>query len=99
MQLGTAPLGKALATQATAQNAAAEEAAANKACTTDPADRQNCRNPGKTIDPDGGDLDGDGVFEQNEPVGPGYKDPRAYDGGKSSGETQCEWLRSQGIAC
>ncbi|MET9423960.1 hypothetical protein ABZY06_25090 [Streptomyces sp. NPDC006540] len=99
LQVGTAPLGKALATQATAQSAAAEEAAAKKQCTTDPADRQNCRNPGGTIDPDGGDVDGDGVFEDNEPVGPAYKDPRAYDGGKTSGETQCEWLRSQGIAC
>ncbi|MGW0550255.1 hypothetical protein [Streptomyces altiplanensis] len=69
------------------------------ACTTDPADRAACRNPGGTIDPDGGDLDGDGVYEPHEPVGPGYKDPRAYDGGKTSGETQCEWLRSQGIAC
>ncbi|QIP86396.1 hypothetical protein GLX30_22865 [Streptomyces sp. Tu 2975] len=99
LQVGAAPLGKALATQATAQNAAAAKAAANQACTTDPADRQNCRNPGQTIDPNGGDIDGDGVFEQHEPVGPGYKDPRAYDGGKTSGETQCDWLRSQGIAC
>ncbi len=72
---------------------------AGTVCTTDPADRANCRNPSGTIDPDGGDLDGDGVFEDHEPVGPGYKDPRAYDGGKTSGETQCEWLRSQGIAC
>ncbi|MGW7056892.1 hypothetical protein [Streptomyces sp. NPDC054887] len=70
-----------------------------RVCTTDPADRSACRNPGGTIDPDGGDLDGDGVFEPHEPVGPGYRDPRAYDGGKTSGETQCEWLRSQGIAC
>ncbi|MET9508955.1 hypothetical protein ABZX62_10840 [Streptomyces flavidovirens] len=72
-----------------------------KVCTTDPADRSACRNPdpGGTIDPNGGDVDGDGVFEQHEPVGPGYKDPRAYDGGKTTGETMCEWLRSQGIAC
>lgn len=77
----------------------APSAADGKACTTDPADRLNCRNPGGTIDPNGGDLDGDGVFEEHEPVGPGYKDPRAYDGGKTTGETQCEWLRSQGIAC
>ncbi|MFD5100097.1 hypothetical protein [Streptomyces albidochromogenes] len=97
--------------QAAAQDAAAREAAARDAaseapgsgdrrvCTTDPADRAACRNPGGTIDPDGGDLDGDGVFEPHEPVGPGSKDPRAYDGGKTSGETQCEWLRSRGIAC
>ncbi|GAA2929082.1 hypothetical protein [Streptomyces enissocaesilis] len=70
-----------------------------RACTTDPADRAACRNPGGTIDPDGGDVDGDGVYEPHEPVGPGHKDPRAYDGGKTSGETQCEWLRSRGIAC
>ncbi|GHA97801.1 hypothetical protein [Streptomyces chryseus] len=101
----------AVADQATAQDAAARKAAARDAaseppgsgdrrvCTTDPADRAACRNPGGTVDPDGGDLDGDGVFEPHEPVGPGYKDPRAYDGGKTSGETQCEWLRSQGIAC
>ncbi|GGT91936.1 hypothetical protein GCM10010272_41060 [Streptomyces lateritius] len=68
-------------------------------CTTDPADRANCRNPGGRIDPHGGDLDGDGVFEDHEPVGPGYRDPRAYDGGRTSGETQCEWLRSQGLTC
>ncbi|MGX1503783.1 UNVERIFIED_CONTAM: hypothetical protein RKD43_002408 [Streptomyces graminofaciens] len=103
LQVGTSSLGKALATQATAQHAAAQNASAEKAaakvCTTDPADRPNCLNPGGTIDPQGGDIDGDGVFEQNEPVGPGYKDPRAYDGGRTSGETQCAWLRSQGIAC
>ncbi|UYQ62238.1 hypothetical protein [Streptomyces peucetius] len=112
-QAGAASLEKALTVQAAAQNTAAEDSAAESGalrtaalfagngglCTTDPADRQNCRNPGGTIDPNGGDLDGDGVFEQNEPVGPGYKDPRAYDGGRTSGETQCEWLRSQGIAC
>ncbi|MEE1752029.1 hypothetical protein [Streptomyces sp. SP18CS02] len=68
-------------------------------CTTDPADRAACRNPSGRIDPDGGDLDGDGVFERHEPVGPGYKDPRAYDGGRTSGEAQCAWLRSQGVAC
>ena len=113
LQAGTGSLEKALAVQAAAQGAAAEKATAEPGdlrpatlstgngdlCTTDPADRQNCRNPAGTIDPDGGDLDGDGVFEPNEPVGPGYKDPRAYDGGRTSGETQCEWLRSQGIAC
>ncbi|WP_223734773.1 hypothetical protein [Streptomyces purpurogeneiscleroticus] len=69
-------------------------------CTTDPADRAACRLPaGAEITPGGGDVDGDGVFETNEPVGPGYKDPRAYNGGKTSGETQCEYLRQQGIAC
>lgn len=68
-------------------------------CTTDPADRPACRNPSGKIDPNGGDLDRDGKFEKHEPVGPGYRDPRAYDGGKTSGETQCEWLRAQGIAC
>ncbi|MEW2632100.1 hypothetical protein AB0903_10670 [Streptomyces sp. NPDC048389] len=113
LQAGASSLGKALAGQATTQNTAAEEAATERGdprtatlptdgeglCTTDPADRQNCRNPAGTIDPNGGDLDGDGVFEADEPVGPGYKDPRAYDGGRTSGETQCEWLRSQGIAC
>jgi hypothetical protein len=115
LQVGTPSLDTALAAQATAQHAAAEKAAAQPRdarpasastssgdeglCTTDPADRQNCRNPGGTIDPHGGDLDGDGVFEAHEPVGPGYKDPRAYDGGRTSGETQCVWLRSQGIAC
>ncbi|MCP3819587.1 hypothetical protein NLX86_16200 [Streptomyces sp. A3M-1-3] len=92
-------LSKALVAQAAALSAAAEKAALENVCTTDPADRQNCRNPSGTIDPAGGDLDGDGVFEDHEPVGPGYKDPRAYDGGRTSGETQCEWLRSQGIAC
>jgi hypothetical protein len=114
LRAGTGSLEKALTVQAAAQNtAAAEKATAEPRdlrpatlstgngdpCTTDPADRQNCRNPAGTIDPDGGDLDGDGVFEADEPVGPGYKDPRAYDGGRTSGETQCEWLRSQGIAC
>lgn len=103
LRAGTVSLGNALATQATAQHAAARNAsteqAAAKVCTADPADRPNCLNPGGTIDPEGGDIDGDGVYERNEPVGPGYKDPRAYDGGKSSGEKQCEWLRSPGIAC
>lgn len=104
-------LDKVLDAQAAAQHTAAEkqERATRSAatpppgdggvCTTDPADRANCRNPGGTIDPNGGDLDGDGIFEDHEPVGPGYKDPRAYDGGRTSGETQCEWLRSQGIDC
>ncbi|MFJ8074804.1 hypothetical protein ACIQ7Q_12955 [Streptomyces sp. NPDC096176] len=109
LQLGGASLGTALATQATAQHTAAEKAAQQAAaekvatdenvCTTDPADRPNCRNPSGVIDPNGGDIDGDGVFEDHEPVGPGYRDPRAYDGGKTSGETQCEWLRSKGIPC
>ncbi|MEU0373080.1 hypothetical protein ABZ070_22990 [Streptomyces sp. NPDC006283] len=105
LQLGGTSLAAALATQATAQNAAAEKATEKAAdddkgvCTTDPADRPNCRNPSGVIDPRGGDIDGDGVFEDHEPVGPGYRDPRAYDGGKTSGETQCEWLRSQGIDC
>jgi hypothetical protein len=113
LQAGTSSLETALAVQATAQHTAGEKAAAQPRdarpasastgneglCTTDPADRQNCRNPGGTIDPHGGDLDGDGVFEAHEPVGPGYKDPRAYDSGRTSGETQCAWLRSQGIAC
>ncbi|MFG2332131.1 hypothetical protein ACGFMM_21190 [Streptomyces sp. NPDC048604] len=109
------PLSESLQAQATTQHAAADKTAREKAaqekaaqpqedggrgvCTTDPADRPNCRNPGGTIDPNGGDLDGDGVYEKHEPVGPGYRDPRAYDGGKTSGETQCDWLRSQGIAC
>ncbi|MFF8604514.1 hypothetical protein ACF06X_01120 [Streptomyces sp. NPDC015346] len=100
-------VGESLESQAAAQQAAAQKAAKAKAtmeksrglCTTDPADRSNCRNPGGRIDPKGGDLDGDGVFEDHEPVGPGYRDPRAYDGGRTSGETQCEWLRSQGITC
>ncbi|MGW7359056.1 hypothetical protein ACWGI0_21100 [Streptomyces sp. NPDC054802] len=113
LRAGTSSLDTALAVQATAQHTAADKAAAQPRgarpatastgneglCTTDPADRQNCRNPAGTIDPDGGDLDGDGVFEAHEPVGPGYKDPRAYDGGRTSGETQCVWLRSQGTAC
>ncbi|MGW7467794.1 hypothetical protein ACWGJT_24765 [Streptomyces xantholiticus] len=93
---------KAVREKAAAQarkSRSAPSVADDNACTTDPADRLNCHNPGGTIDPNGGDLDGDGVFEENEPVGPGYKDPRAYDGGKTSGETQCAWLRSQGIAC
>ncbi|WP_340558407.1 hypothetical protein [Streptomyces sp. GSL17-111] len=69
-------------------------------CTTMPADRPHCTMPpGARITPDGGDLDGDGIFEEHEPFGPGHKDPRAYDGGRSSGETQCAWLRSQGHAC
>ncbi|MGW0772373.1 hypothetical protein ACWD01_01680 [Streptomyces sp. NPDC002835] len=110
--LDTALAVQATAQHAAAENAAAQPRDARPTtastststgneglCTTDPADRQNCRNPGGTIDPDGGDLDGDGVFEAHEPVGPGYKDPRAYDGGRTSGETQCTWLRSQGIAC
>ncbi|MFF8833193.1 hypothetical protein [Streptomyces sp. NPDC015131] len=102
------PLSRALGDQASAQGAAAhraatavsaEDAAGDGRCTTDPADRAACRNPGGTITPDGGDVDGDGVFESHEPVGPGYKDPRAYDGGRTSGETQCDWLRSQGMPC
>lgn len=98
-------VGESLQRQATAQYAAAqkaakaEEPAGKGLCTTDPADRANCRNPGGRIDPEGGDLDGDGVFEDHEPVGPGYRDPRAYDGGRTSGETQCDWLRSQGLTC
>ncbi|MFF8288822.1 hypothetical protein ACF068_06250 [Streptomyces sp. NPDC016309] len=110
-----APLADVLTAQATAQATAARTAQAReparepatgpgpetapKVCTTAPADRAACRNPGGRIDPRGGDLDGDGVFEPHEPVGPGYKDPRAYDGGRTSGETQCAWLRSQGKAC
>lgn len=87
---------------------AAEPAAAHpstqrgqgKVCTTDPADRAACTFPkGAHIRPNGGDVNGDGVFQRNEPVGPGYKDPRAYDGGKTSGETQCEFLRKQGHTC
>lgn len=98
-------LADALETQVQAQAQAATQDATQEAaqdaavCTTDPADRSACRNPSGTIDPNGGDVDGDGIFEPHEPVGPGYKDPRAYDGGKTSGETQCEWLRSRGIAC
>ncbi|ORT57023.1 hypothetical protein [Streptomyces sp. CB03238] len=91
--------GASLAGALEAQATAVERQPGPKVCTTDPADRAACRNPGGTIDPRGGDLDGDGVFEPHEPVGPGYKDPRAYDGGRTSGETQCEWLRSQGKAC
>ncbi|MFV0128761.1 hypothetical protein ACLGI4_13755 [Streptomyces sp. HMX112] len=107
------PVAGALAAQATAQERAARqtaergaaergaatEAPERRACTTDPADRSACRNPGGTVDPGGGDIDGDGTFEPDEPVGPGYRDPRAYDGGRTSGESQCAWLRSQGIAC
>ncbi|MET9800884.1 hypothetical protein [Streptomyces sp. NPDC006368] len=94
-------LADALNAQVTAQGAAARKAEADgrKVCTTDPADREACRNPSGKIDPHGGDVDGDGVFERHEPVGPGHKDPRAYDGGRTSGETQCDWLRSQGVAC
>ncbi|MGI5359160.1 hypothetical protein ACQI4E_28130 [Streptomyces sp. CA-252508] len=96
-------LARAVETQATAQVAAARQAVDRGTgagvCTTDPADRPACRNPGGTIDPHGGDVDGDGVFEPHEPVGPGHRDPRAYDGGMTSGETQCAWLRSQGKAC
>ncbi|WP_037647862.1 hypothetical protein [Streptomyces flavidovirens] len=99
---------KAAEREAAERRAAAERAGqpdsatdSGKVCTTDPADRSACRNPdpGGTIDPNGGDVDGDGVFEQHEPVGPGYKDPRAHDGGRTTGETMCEWLRSQGMAC
>lgn len=36
--------------------------------------------------------------EPKEEIGPGYLDPDAYDGGRSSGESQLEWLCSQGIA-
>ncbi|MBW1602800.1 hypothetical protein JJV70_11905 [Streptomyces sp. JJ66] len=69
-------------------------------CTTAPEDRAACTvPPGARFSPDGGDLDGDGVFEPHEPVGPGYRDPRAYNGGPTSGETQCAWLREQGIDC
>lgn len=69
-------------------------------CTTSPEDRAACTMPeGAKITPGGGDVDGDGVFEEHEPVGPGYKDPRAYDGGPTSGETQCEWARQQGYGC
>ncbi|WP_344361581.1 hypothetical protein [Streptomyces gobitricini] len=103
LELSGASLARAVEGQATAQVAAARQAQAPdprpNVCTTHPADRAACRNPGGTIDPQGGDTDGDGVFEPHEPVGPGYRDPRAYDGGKTSGETQCEWLRSQGAAC
>ncbi|QGV76934.1 hypothetical protein [Streptomyces ficellus] len=97
------PVATAVQAQATAARQAAQQTAVDqtgpKVCTTDPADRAACVNPGGTIDPRGGDLDGDGVFESHEPVGPGYKDPRAYNGGKTSGETQCEWLRSRGTPC
>jgi len=69
-------------------------------CTTAPEDRAACRMPdGARPQEDGGDVDGDGVFEQHEPVGPGYKDPRAYDGGKTSGEIQCDYMRQQGYDC
>ncbi|MCZ7416774.1 MULTISPECIES: hypothetical protein [unclassified Streptomyces] len=79
---------------------AAPDAATSGQCTTDPADRPRCTMPpGAEITPDGGDLDGDGVFEPHEPVGPGHRDPRAYDGGPTSGETQCDWLRRQGHPC
>lgn len=71
-----------------------------RVCTTDPADRAACTFPkGAHIRQNGGDVNGDGVFQRTEPVGPGYKDPRAYDGGKTSGETQCEFLRQQGHNC
>ncbi|MFF9867323.1 hypothetical protein ACF1G0_18190 [Streptomyces sp. NPDC013953] len=96
------PVIAALAGQAGAAQQAVARTAADEGrgvCTTDPADRAACRNPDGHIHPDGGDVDGDGVFEDHEPVGPGYRDPRAYDGGRTSGETQCDWLRSQGIAC
>ncbi|MER7109972.1 hypothetical protein [Streptomyces sp. NPDC000229] len=101
LELTGASLADAVKAQATAvqKQVAAERETRAKVCTTDPADRAACRNPSGTIDPHGGDLDGDGVFEPHEPVGPGNKDPRAYDGGKTSGETQCEWLRSQGKPC
>ncbi|THA25944.1 hypothetical protein E4198_15665 [Streptomyces sp. RKND-216] len=69
-------------------------------CTTRPEDRAACTTPeGAEVTPGGGDVDGDGVFEPHEPVGPGYKDPRAYDGGPTSGETQCQWAREQGHGC
>lgn len=98
LELTSASLAEAVEAQATALVAAPDEAG-KRVCTTDPADRAACRNPSGKIDPNGGDLDGDGVFEPHEPVGPAYKDPRAYDGGKTSGETQCEWLRSRGLDC
>ncbi|MFR9673550.1 hypothetical protein [Streptomyces sp. TR06-5] len=92
-----------------ARQAAAERAAAAAAersgessgrCTTRPEDRAACTMPeGARITPDGGDIDGDGVFEDDEPVGPGYKDPRAYDGGPTSGEVQCQWAREHGLDC
>ncbi|MEV3987392.1 hypothetical protein AB0J57_00625 [Streptomyces sp. NPDC049837] len=108
LELTSASIADAVEAQATALVTAADKAdkrpikpdtADKGVCTTDPADRAACRNPSGKIDPNGGDLDGDGVFEPHEPVGPAYKDPRAYDGGKTSGETQCEWLRSRGLAC
>ncbi|MFC8919891.1 hypothetical protein ACGF5F_28815 [Streptomyces sp. NPDC047821] len=95
LELTGASLADAVKAQATAQVTAADKGV----CTTDPADRAACRNPSGKIDPNGGDLDGDGVFEPHEPVGPAYKDPRAYDGGRTSGETQCAWLRAQGMPC
>lgn len=101
LELTGASLADAVKAQATAAHnkAAVHREAGPEVCTTDPADRAACRNPSGTIDPHGGDLDGDGVFEPHEPVGPGHKDPRAYDGGRTSGETQCEWLRSRGMTC
>lgn len=69
-------------------------------CTVRPEDRAACTMPeGARITPGGGDLDGDGVFEPHEPVGPGHRDPRAYAGGPTSGETQCAWARQQGYGC
>ncbi|HCA86805.1 MAG TPA: hypothetical protein DEQ61_15730 [Streptomyces sp.] len=69
-------------------------------CTTDPADRPACRFPdGAEVTEGGGDVDGDGVFEEDEPVGPGYRDPRVYDGGKTTGEVMCEHAREQGLDC
>lgn len=69
-------------------------------CTTDPADRPACRLPdGSEVTEGGGDIDGDGVFEEGEPVGPGYRDPRVYDGGKTTGEVMCEYAREQGLGC
>ena len=71
---------------------------AGQGCTWE--NRSPCRTDRTGVpDPDGGDVDGDGVFESHEPIGPGYRDPRAYNGGRTSGETQCAWLRKQGIRC
>lgn len=91
---------------AAAERAAAVESGGQTAaagpdqCTTRPEDRAACTMPeGARITPDGGDVDGDGVFEKHEPVGPAYKDPRAYDGGATSGESQCAWARQQGYGC
>ncbi|MCX2969141.1 MULTISPECIES: hypothetical protein [Streptomyces] len=78
----------------------ASSSATPRPCTTAPEDRAACViPPGAEFSPDGGDVDGDGIFEDHEPVGPGAQDPRAYDGGRTSGETQCAWLRQQGVDC